>query len=434
MSTSFSLTSKPFAHTCCVLACLFALLGDSYTLRAQSFVPDLSNLSSEEKKEGKGQFQKKSKEEEDREKEEKKERERREERERHRREHERWQQFHSPRVVAPVVVGGAVGAAALGSTALRDPTGTDPISIGPTTIYEHQSEETYEVPLEAFESSPIARPLRFRDRFQISMDGNALVFYDMSGSSTPITQGIQASRVRLKEATGFDASFGFKPRRNGETGFVVRGMAIEGSSSASVSTANLLFTTPNIGFAGNPVQVTRDSSLFGVEGNWLFGDIATQSHFGIRVHHFEDNLLTRVLPSGVLHQVDTKSTSVMAQLGINPRKEWDYLHWESMFQVGAGLVAGESETRLQGVVGPISDYYLEADKIKIALLFHGRLGVAVPVTKYGRLRTGLQLLAHNNMAIASGQIPVTNFTNSQSRLRTNTLALGGVYAGLELNW
>jgi hypothetical protein len=38
------------------------------------------------------------------------------------------------------------------------------------------------------------------------------------------------------------------------------------------------------------------------------------------------------------------------------------------------------------------------------------------------------------MAHASGQIPVTNFANSQARLRTNTLAIGGGYAGFELNW
>jgi hypothetical protein len=29
---------------------------------------------------------------------------------------------------------------------------------------------------------------------------------------------------------------------------------------------------------------------------------------------------------------------------------------------------------------------------------------------------------------------VTNFANSQARLRTNTLAIGGGYAGFELNW
>ncbi len=105
-----------------------------------------------------------------------------------------------------------------------------------------------------------------------------------------------------------------------------------------------------------------------------------------------------------------------------------------MFQVGAGIVAGESETHLRGVVGPISDFTIESDRIKMALLFHGRMGIAIPITKYGRLRTGLQLLAHNNMAHAAGQIPVTNFANSQSRLRTNTLAIGGGYAGFELNW
>jgi hypothetical protein len=432
MNTPFSLFLKLFAHNLFVLALAFAFLSFPNLAQSQSFIPDLSQLSESQKNDGIGQFQEKSQEEKDQEKEEQRKRERRE---RERREQERLRWHHSVHQASPVIIVGAAGTgAALGNSTLRDSDSTDPIVSEPTIVYEDESEPAYDSSLNSLEASPIAKPLRFRDRFQLSIDGNALAFYDLSGSSTPITQNIQASRVRIKEATGFEAAIGIRPIRSGESGFGIRGMFIEGSSSANTASATLLFTNPNIGFAGNPVQVVRDSSLLGLEANWLFGELLMQSHFGFRFHQYEDGLLTRVMPSGVSHQINTQSTSAMAQFGINPRTELGYIHLESMFQVGAGIVAGESETLLRGVVGPISDFTIESDRIKMALLFHGRMGIAIPITKYGRLRTGLQLLAHNNMAHAAGQIPVTNFANSQARLRTNTLAIGGGYAGFELNW
>jgi hypothetical protein len=435
MNTPFSLFLKFFAHNLFVLALAFAFLSCLNLGRAQSFIPDLSQLSESQKKDGIGQFQEKSQEEKDQEKEEQRKRERRE---RERRENQRLRLHSLNHHASPVIVVGAAGAAgagaALGSSALRDSNVSAPIQSEPLIVYEDESEPPYDVSFDSPETSPIAKPLRFRERFQFCIDGNALAFYDLSGSSTPITQNIQASRVRIKEATGFEAAIGIRPIRSGESGFGVRGMFIEGSSSADTASATLLFTTPNIGFAGNPVQVERDSSLLGIEANWLFGELVMQSHFGFRVHQYEDGLLTRVMQNGVLHQINTKSTSLMAQFGINPRSELGHIHLESMFQVGAGIVAGESETHLRGVVGPISDFTIESDRIKLALLFHGRMGIAIPITKYGRLRTGLQILAHNNMAHASGQIPITNFANSQARLRTNTLAIGGGYAGFELNW
>jgi hypothetical protein len=432
MNTSFSLLLKFFAHNPFVLALIFSFLSCPNLAQSQSFIPDLSQLTESQRKDGIGQFQEKSQEEKDKEKEEERKRERRE---REQREQERLRRHSLSHDVSPVIVVGAAGTGAvLGSSAIRDSNVNNPILSEPTITYHDESEPTYDSSLESLETSPIAKPLRFRDRFQFSIDGNALAFYDLSGSNTPITQNIQASRVRIKEATGFEAAIGLQPIRSGESGFGVRGMFIEGSSSANTASATLLFTNPNIGFAGNPVQVVRDSSLLGLEANWLFGELAVQSHFGFRVHQYEDGLLTRVMPNGVSHQINAKSTSAMAQFGINPRSELGYIQLESMFQVGAGIVAGESETHLRGVVGPISDYTIESDRIKLALLFHGRMGIAIPITKYGRLRTGLQLLAHNNMAHAAGQIPVTNFANSQARLRTNTLALGGGYAGFELNW
>ena len=435
MSISFSLSIKFFAHNLFVLALICACLSCPNLAQSQSFIPDLSQLTESQKKDGIGQFQEKSQEEKDQEKEEQRKRERRE---REQRENERLRRHSLNHNASPVIVVGAAGAAgagtALGGSALRDSNVSAPIQSEPTTVYEDESEPPHDVSFESLEASPIAKPLRFRERFQFSIDGNALAFYDLSGSSTPITQNIQASRVRIKEATGFEAAIGLRPIRNGESGFGIRGIFIEGSSQANTNSATLLFTNPSIGFAGNPVQVVRDSSLLGVEGNWLFGEPVMQSHLGFRVHQYEDSLLTRVMPNGVLHQINAKSTSAMAQFGINPRSELGYIQLESMFQVGAGIVAGESETHLRGVVGPISDYTIESDRIKLALLFHGRMGIAIPITKYGRLRTGLQLLAHNNMAHAAGQIPVTNFANSQARLRTNTLALGGGYAGFELNW
>jgi hypothetical protein len=432
MNTPFSLFLKLFAHNPIVLALAFAFLSCPNLAQSQSFIPDLSQLTESQKKDGIGQFQDKSQEEKDQEKEEQRKRERRE---RERREQERLRRHHSVHHASPVIIVGAAGTgAALGNSTLRDSDSADPIVSEPTIVYEDESEPAYDSSLDSLETSPISKPLRFRDRFQFSIDGNALAFYDLSGSSTPITQNIQASRVRIKEATGFEAAIGIRPIRSGEFGFGVRGMFIEGSSSANTASATLLFTNPNIGFAGNPVQVVRDSSLLGLEANWLFGELLMQSHFGFRLHQYEDGLLTRVMSNGVSHQINTQSTSAMAQFGINPRSELGYIQLESMFQVGAGIVAGESETHLRGVVGPISDFTIESDRIKMALLFHGRMGIAIPITKYGRLRTGLQLLAHNNMAHAAGQIPVTNFANSQSRLRTNTLAIGGGYAGFELNW
>lgn len=432
MNTPFSLFLKFFAHNPFVLALAISFLSCPNLAQSQSFIPDLSQLTESQKKDGIGQFQEKSQEEKDQEKEEQRKRERRE---RERREQERLRWHHSVHHAPPVIIVGAAGTgAALGNSTLRDSDFTDPTVSEPTIVYEDESEPPYDSSLNSPETSPIAKPLRFRDRFQFSIDGNALAFYDLSGSSNPITQNIQASRVRIKEATGFEAALGIRPIRSGESGFGVRGMFIEGSSSANTASATLLFTNPNIGFAGNPVQVVRDSSLLGIEANWLFGELVTQSHLGFRVHQYEDSLLTRVMPNGVSHQINAKSTSAMAQVGISPRSELGYVHLESMFQVGAGIVAGESETHLGGVVGPISDFTIESDRIKLALLFHGRMGIAIPITKYGRLRTGLQILAHNNMAHASGQIPVTNFANSQARLRTNTLAIGGGYAGFELNW
>lgn len=432
MNNSFSLLLKFFAHNPFVLALVFPFLCSPSLAQAQSFIPDLSQLTESQKKDGIGQFQEKSQEEKDQEKEEQRKRERRE---REQRENERLRRHSLNHNASPVIVVGAAGAGtALGSSALRDSNVSAPIQSEPTIVYEDESEPPYDVSFDSLETSPIAKPLRFRERFQFSIDGNALAFYDLSGSSTPITQNIQASRVRIKEATGFEAAIALRPIRNGESGFGVRGMFIEGSSSANTASATLLFTNPNIGFAGNPVQVVRDSSLLGIEANWLFGELVMQSHFGFRVHQYEDSLLTRVMPNGVSHQIDAKSTSAMAQFGISPRSELGNVHLESMFQVGAGIVAGESETHLSGVVGPISDFTIESDRIKLALLFHGRMGIAIPITRYGRLRTGLQILAHNNMAHASGQIPVTNFANSQARLRTNTLAIGGGYAGFELNW
>lgn len=439
MKTLFPQSFILYAFYGCVLLLIFVLINLQNIGQTQSFIPDLTQLTESQQKAGIGQFQEKSQEEKDQEKDqEKEEKRKRERREREQREHERLRRRASTHQTSPVIVVGAAGAtgagAALGSRALRDSDPSDPIPAEPTIVYDDGSEPTSDVSLGSLEESPIAKPLRFRDRFQFGIEGNALAFYDLSGSSTPITQNIQASRVRIKEATGFEAAIGIRPIRDGESGFGVRGMFIEGSGEANTTSATLLFTNPNIGFAGNPVQVVRGSSLLGLEGNWLFGEPVMQTHLGFRVHQYEDSLHTRVLPNGVLHHIDAKSTSALIQVGISPRSELGYVHLDSMFQVGAGIVAGESETYLSGVVGPISDFTLESDRIKLALLFHGRVGVAIPITKYGRLRAGLQILAHNNMAHASGQIPVTNFANSQARLRTNTLAIGGGYAGFEFNW
>ncbi len=179
-------------------------------------------------------------------------------------------------------------------------------------------------------------------------------------------------------------------------------MFIEGSSEANTTSATLLFTNPNIGFCWQSRAGCERLFTVGNRGNWLFGEPVMQTHLGFRVHQYEDSLHTRVLPNGVLHHIEAKSTSALIQVGISPRSELGYVHLDSMFQVGAGIVAGESETYLSGVVGPISDFTLESDRSSWHCCFMVAWGLRFPLPSNGRLRAGLQILAHNKYGTCFG--------------------------------
>lgn len=424
---------------------LLALAFTPTTLRGDD--PDLSQLSDEQKRKGTGQFQ--SSEDDD------KERKKREE-ERRRRAEERCREDRW-RSTLPYAAGAGGGAVLLSGFDRFDNPYTRPYADAdfapPSTAAAGdgsalpgaapEAAESTSNTDSSSESSPVDQPWPlasehtrlvhrpgFFERYAWHIDGQGLVMADISNASAPITQGIQSSQLRWHDARGFEASVALVPRSGADVGWSLGGLYVEGSRSARVATANRLFTRPSIGFAGNAVEVERHSQWLGLESNWIM-DSESGAHAGLRVHRYDDALQSHVLPQGVLHRIETESTSCLFQLGLRPSWGWERLRLESSGQIGIGAAYSQAHTRLSGVVGPIPQYDLAADGFRLAACFNGRLGAAFSFWKHGTVRTGVQLFSHSSLASASRQIADTDFSSSSSRLKTSALSMAGLYAGLE---
>jgi hypothetical protein len=107
---------------------------------------------------------------------------------------------------------------------------------------------------------------------------------------------------------------------------------------------------------------------------------------------------------------------------------------ETQFQIGAGLFYGESSTQLRNVVGgasPGGDDIL-VDRWKGTVYFRSILGWMIPISNFGKLRAGVQLLAQDQFTHAAGQMSSIDFVTPAYELQTNSYLFGGLFAGLEL--
>ncbi len=213
------------------------------------------------------------------------------------------------------------------------------------------------------------------------------------------------------------------------------GFAIaQGLDEATAVGVNRLFTTPAIGFSTSPFRSQREMSFATVEGNLLLAGMPYKSVIGIRWLHLRDGLENQVLPAGHTHRINTISDSLVAQFMIQPSVEWERVKLESLFQVGAGAFHGTSSTQIERIVGgPIdAPFDIQASRTTGTLFFKGQIGVAIPVQKWFAFRGGIQLLAVTETAQAAGQMKSTDFVQQKYHLRTESLALGSLYAGIEM--
>ena len=426
----FEEMQAPLQHATFTLAIFFCS-----TMLAQ----DLSQLTEEEKEEGIGQFQPKIP----------KNKEPNTPRSKPKDDRPRHHRSFVPGP-APIVIGGlGAGAIGAGSLVLSQHQPWQESSSGPAIVDEwgHASQNdglTEDMDPSLFsEQTELHQPnlmhteplkLRFKDRYRISAKAEALFLRDMSGLNVPITQGIQSSRLRWNNGIGVDANFSISPRTKSDFGFDLGFLSSRASDSVQTSSATLLFTDPHIGFAAHPFSSRRETGFLSFDSNFLLPDGVYHAAIGFRITNVEDLLENRVLSDGLTHRIDTNSTTYLLQASISPRWEFQFVHIESLFQIGAGAFYGEATTQLRNVVGGPSpggdDIFV--DRWKGTVYFRGKLGAAIPIGYFGKLRAGFQFLAQDQYAHPAGQMRSVDFITPSYGLQTNSYLMGGLFVGLEL--
>jgi hypothetical protein len=282
------------------------------------------------------------------------------------------------------------------------------------------------------------QPLNFKNvahEFQLDASVNALFLRDLSRFDSQIVDGINSNQLGWAGATGIEGTFSILPVLDADAGMNVGFMLAQGDDESRSASAQLLYTTPNLGFAPNPFRSYRDTELATVQANLLLPkESVGNGAVGIRWFHMGDTLTNQVLPNGLHHRVHTTSDSFVLQCSLAPTLEFKRVRVESLFQIGVGPMFGKSRTQLRNFVGgpPGLANEIVVDRVSGTAFFHGKLGLAIPIRKWLTTSLGVQLVAQTDMAEAAAQMSHTDFANQRYHLRTESMVLGGLFAGLEV--
>ena len=269
----------------------------------------------------------------------------------------------------------------------------------------------------------------------IGVKVNSLFFRDLSRFDAQIVDGINSNQLGWSGAAGIESSFYLNSSGSNDFGFNLGFALVRGDDESRASSVQLLYTNPNIGFAPSPFLSHRDTGLATVEGNITFSTTNFgQSAIGLRWFHVDDSLENQVLPDGLFHRIETTSNSFLLQYTFAPTIELKRLQVDSLFQIGVGPMIGKSSTRLGNFVGGPAGLPSEIvlDRITGTAFFKGQLGLVLPIRKWFAARTGVQLLAQTDVAESAAQISHIDFAQQRYHLRTESMVLGGLFAGVEL--
>lgn len=286
------------------------------------------------------------------------------------------------------------------------------------------------------EDPPPAKLMNFDGvptRPNIEVDVQALFARDLSRFDAQVVDGINTNQLGWSGASGIEVAL--RIQRPTELGLEAGFALIGGDDEARTSSAQLLYTKPNIGFAASPFVSYRDTSLATVEGNMLSPVFPWgQARLGMRWLHVQDTLENQVLPNGLFQHIETKSNSFLIQLALEPSLEFKRVRLESLFQIGIGPVFSKSNTHFRNLVGgpPGLPSEIVLDRASGTVFFKGRLGLAIPIRHWLVARTGVQLLAQSDTAPASAQISHTDLALQRFHLRTESMAIGALFVGIEL--
>ena len=269
----------------------------------------------------------------------------------------------------------------------------------------------------------------------IKVDVQSLFARDLSRFDAQIVDGINTNQLGWSGATGIEVALRIQRSTPSELGLQAGFALIGGDDEARSSSAQLLYTKPNIGFAPSPFVSYRDTSLATVEGNLLSPVFPWgQAGLGMRWLHLQDTLENQVLPNGLFQHIETKSNSFVIQFTLEPSLEFKRVRLESLFQIGVGPVFSKSNTQFQNLVGgpPGLPNEIVLDRVSGTAFFKGQLGLAIPLRHWLVARTGVQLLAQSDTAPAAAQISHTDLALQRFHLRTESMAIGALFVGIEL--